>query len=702
MNNINDPPIHHTFNFIHYLAYHNKINQIKAIDIPTLSNMIIQRNIDGDTICHIAAKLKNMNLIKLCIKIFPEIIYELNSLHYTPLFYLIDDIFAIKQIIYYYQKLKRSIRDHSISNQYYMIEYYLLHDHLQFADYLASNVIINKNTDMSLFTIIGSEKSESNKIEAIKILMKYHIDINVWNQEMLNPLITSLHYQNYQVAIFLLENGANPNYYGPENSDHPLSLAIIANDSNTINSLLKTKINVNVVDKYLNLPAHYLFLIQKDICFDSKCQIIDSTSNINHLNCNLDSVFSLLLQNDDWKKYKNILSKKKINIYAKNRDDVYPIDYIDADDLKEFMDLIYDSYIYQLSQNDQWSDPIDQKISTMIRNGEKIDQYKYIILKKINYGISYPQKNHSPITFKIISTPNTNLTNFSAYTHNYICFLYYILNKYSEVKIPFCSEQNNYSPKKLYNILIQKYQNKTSSNHLFRTLIREYINHSPNLIHHLIIWKNNREYFISPFLASGVQNVINKYPNTQYIILKITILTDQNLNHANLILIDLKQKVIERFDAYGNTPFYYHKDIDQLLGNFFADHFGELEYITPEKTSDGISFQVFSDEKNKYYYTEHDPKGFCVAWCLWYIEMRIKNYHLIPKSLIKKSIIQINKREPNFKEYIRNYSNYLDIEKNKIFKKANIPEKYWYAHHMPISIYKAYLKYIRNILDQKL
>lgn len=686
---------------IHYLAYHNRIDLIKSVDNAILSKLIMEKNTDGDTVCHIAAKLKNMDLFHICIQISPEIIYELNLLHYAPLYYLIEDIFLVKQIVNHYRTMKTNIHDHLISKNCSLIEYYLIHNFLQFADYLLSNFDINHHINLALFTIIQSNQTQKNKIEAIKILLKYHtsININVLNQEMFNPLITSLHHKNYQVANFLLDHGANTNYYGPENSDHPLSLAIIANETTTINLLLKNEINVNVVDKYLNLPSHYLFLTNNHIPFDTKHKIIELTSDINHLNHNLDSVLNVLIQNDNWKKYKNILSKKKLRIYIKNRHDICPIDHIHTVDLDEFMELVYESYINQLSQHQQWSESIDQKISKMIHHGDKIDKLKHILLKKIKYGTSYPQKMRSPFSFKIISAPETNLTNFSAYTHNYVCFMYYILNKYPQIKIPFCTHKN-YSPKKLYNVLTQKYQTKTSSNNLFRSLIREYINHSPNLIHHVIIWKSNQDYFISPFLISGFQDTINKYPNTQYIALKITILTNQHLNHANLLLFDLKHKIIERFDAYGNTPFYYHDQIDKLLSNFFGRHFVEFQYITPKETSNGISFQIFSDEKNKYYYTEHDPKGFCIAWCLWYIEMRIKNYHLNSKSLIKKSITQINKREPNFKEYIRNYSNYLDIEKNKTLKNANMPEKYWYAYHMPISIYKAYLKHIRNIFDQ--
>ena len=96
-------------------------------------------------------------------------------------------------------------------------------------------------------------------------------------------------------------------------------------------------------------------------------------------------------------------------------------------------------------------------------------------------------------------------------------------------------------------------------------------------------------------------------------------------------------------------------------------------------------------------YVENDPNGFCMAWCLWYVEMRVKNPSIIPKVLIQKTIQQINKSEDKFKDYIRNYSNFLDDKKNEILSKAKLPKKYWYMHHIPTYIYKTYLKYIRRI-----
>ncbi|AEX61766.1 putative ankyrin repeat protein [Megavirus courdo7] len=58
--------------------------------------------------------------------------------------------------------------------------------------------------------------------------------------------------------------------------------------------------------------------------------------------------------------------------------------------------------------------------------------------------------------------------------------------------------------------------------------------------------------------------------------------------------------------------------------------------------------------------------------------------------------ILINK----FKDYVRNYSNYLDTEKNSILSNGGIPKQYWYTKTIPQNIYKSYLEYINKLYIQ--
>jgi hypothetical protein len=60
-----------------------------------------------------------------------------------------------------------------------------------------------------------------------------------------------------------------------------------------------------------------------------------------------------------------------------------------------------------------------------------------------------------------------------------------------------------------------------------------------------------------------------------------------------------------------------------------------------------------------------DPGGFCVAWCVWYLEQRLK-YLVEPKQLANKLIIKIRVKDISFKNLIRNYANEILIERDNI------------------------------------
>lgn len=688
--------IDQTNSTLHYLAYHGKTDLIKKIDPNILSEIIMQQNTEGDNICHISAKLNYFDLLNFTININVDIIYQRNKLLCTPLFYLVPNHKFIEQLV---ESIK--IIDHYLNNEYTLVEYYVLTKNLDMVDFLLENIKINKLTDYALFTTIQSDNTLELKLDFLKIFIDHGININALDQKFLSLLILSIYQKEYFITKFLLDHGADPNYYGPENNDHPLIVSITNSDVQTIDLLLEHNIKINVPDKYLQTPIHHLFLTKNKIPVEIKQKLLNNMGDINITDNRMNSILNLLIQNDNWKNYENILEEKKLKIYLRNKDGLRPIDNIIKSDLDDFFRLVYRSYISQLDSDIDWIDDVDKKISLILENGDELESYKEYIMGKIVRGQSYPLKKSKNKMLKLITPPKTNITHFSAYTYNYICFLYYILEKYPSIKIPSMAEDqmNNKNLKEFYKEMIIDYQEKIPDNAIFRSIIRDYINHSPMLINHVIIWKNNEMYFISPYIVQGIYQTIKKYPDTKFILLKLTILSDKNFNHANMLIYDIENKYVERFDPYGKVNFYESKQIDELLRSFFKDYFPDIKYVSPAELTNGISFQIFSDERNNNNYVENDPTGFCVAWCLWYVEMRMKNNKIEPKSLIKRTIRHINKSEDKFKDYIRNYSNYLDIEKNNILDKAGIPKKYWYTMHIPILIYKAYLKYIRNIYN---
>jgi hypothetical protein len=97
-----------------------------------------------------------------------------------------------------------------------------------------------------------------------------------------------------------------------------------------------------------------------------------------------------------------------------------------------------------------------------------------------------------------------------------------------------------------------------------------------------------------------------------------------------------------------------------------------LTYISPKEYLPYAGFQTISDENNIYNFKSNDLQGYCLAWCLWYIEIRLINPDINQKKLVDKLINKLNNLNISYKDYIRNYSFkitkliYKDLKKKKI------------------------------------
>ena len=680
---------------IHYLAYHNQIKIINQMDPELLITLIPQKNAEGNTICHIAALLNNIDLLNIVISYQPNVIYQKNKLGNTPLYYLVKNHQFIKELV-----SSIDIADNFICDEYTLLEYYILNkDMAMFLD-IYDKITLSNQSECILFTIIQSDNSSHDKLKMMKYMVAVGANIQTLNKEFQSLLIIAILEGEEPIIKYLIKYGIDVNYSGPENNSNPLVLAILSANITLIKMLLAANASVSIPNKYLETPCHLLF--SSEICskipLALKRIILGKIDDVNRTDHRMNSILNLIIQNDDWRNYEDILEEHKLKIYLSNKDGHYPCHNID--DIA-FYHLVYKSYLNQLDSAIEWARDMDNTIAIILDNGDDIRPYRKYIMEQIMSGFSYPEIKHKTHPVKLITTKATNMTHFSAYTYNYICFMCYILQKYPHIKIPglIPDQIRDGTLKTLYEDNIQNYLEDSPENELFRSIIKDYINHSPILVNHIIIWKDQYTHFFSPYIIKGVKKTLQKYPDTEFILFKLTIVSVEGVNHANIIIYDVVNRIVERFDPYGNVPFIDSNLIDPVLEGFFTKYLPNITYLSPSQVSNGISFQVFSDETNEVNYVENDPNGFCMAWCIWYVEMRIKNRFIPPDVLIRKTIQKINESENKFKDYIRNYSDYIDQEKNIILEKAGIPQKLWYVHALPIPIYKLYLKYIRKIYD---
>lgn len=147
--------------------------------------------------------------------------------------------------------------------------------------------------------------------------------------------------------------------------------------------------------------------------------------------------------------------------------------------------------------------------------------------------------------------------------------------------------------------------------------------------------------------------------------------------HANYFIYSKKQKTIERFEPNGGInstrkDFFQSNLIDGAFKEWFAKRpsLQITRYLTPMQVCPRGGFQdVQSREALK---VLGDPGGFCAAWNLWYINLRLANPNKDPDKLVEKAVKALNTPSKTRTAFIRNYSQFIRDQSHKIFEKAGI------------------------------
>jgi len=186
----------------------------------------------------------------------------------------------------------------------------------------------------------------------------------------------------------------------------------------------------------------------------------------------------------------------------------------------------------------------------------------------------------------------------------------------------------------------------------------------------LIVWNDKNNYQIHPHLNQLINS--NKNKNKDYSMCILSLRLPNDGLHASLIIYDYKRNIIERFDPYGNT-ISLDRDMDSVLEEELTWNTG-FKYYSPNKYFPVAGFQTISDENNPSNQKLGDFGGYCLAWCMWYMEHRIVNNSIEPKTLIRKTLNRFMGMTIKPNEYIRNYANSLNEKRIEWLKNINIPE----------------------------
>jgi hypothetical protein len=121
------------------------------------------------------------------------------------------------------------------------------------------------------------------------------------------------------------------------------------------------------------------------------------------------------------------------------------------------------------------------------------------------------------------------------------------------------------------------------------------------------------------------------------------------VTHANMMIIDIYNSTIERFEPYGRGTPKEERQIDNFVKDFVLE-FLKIEsyrYISPSNISDKIGIQTIADSYC----------GMCVTISMMYLQMRLLNLD-VKQSKIIKYMINIPKKK--LKSKILRFARYVE------------------------------------------
>jgi len=198
--------------------------------------------------------------------------------------------------------------------------------------------------------------------------------------------------------------------------------------------------------------------------------------------------------------------------------------------------------------------------------------------------------------------------------------------------------------------------------------------------------------FFSDFSNNTIKNNISNYSlkfpknmsikikecKKRFIAIPLYIKWDLKGAHANMILIDNKFKTVERFEPYGKLihnigtrPYNIELKLDDELKKYFESNYN-LKYYDPFEFCPIIGFQRLEEQElNSNQSTaiikKGDPMGFCAAWSLWYVHLRLSFPNISREKIINRAILKLKRNKNSLRTFIRNYAGFIQKQIKKIY-----------------------------------
>lgn len=496
------------------------------------------------------------------------------------------------------------------------------------------------NNNLSVINLILKDNQIFNNL---KKYTKFFMKKDILNADL----------QNYN---FLLQNLSNKNILEfiniinfTDGFNNPSIFNYLQNQDFDINTLKKfinkNKKILNIKNNFGdNLLGHYINIFKNHL---------DNKKHLDNINKFIDLGFKANYQNPitGHQPFKLLL------IYVKDKK--YLIDYYKKNKINP---NIIDNYgnnlgLFTIFLYNKMGFPPDELFNLIIKDSDK-DHFN-LEKKSINtiFGKNYSGKKSDYSNIKIIDVQPSNTTEFRSRLDDIILYFFVLNEKYQNLHLP---KFNNISSKNL------------DFDFNFLSLPTD-LPLNLDMIPFFISFQDENNYFVHPYLNLIIESLSKKYPNEFSMVFLSIQDNDFNL-HANVLFYDFKNKEIIRFEPYGDTNVLDY-NLDDIIEEELTWN-NDFKYIRPKDYYKGSGLQSLSDDNNILFQKPGDFGGFCLAWCLWFVEMKLENKNINNIDLINKSIKKIT-REHNLVDYIRSYGNKITQKKYDYYKELNIPKNIW-------------------------
>jgi len=604
-------PIFQNNYLFHYLIQLGNLDGLKLAHFP----VYIENN-DNLNGFHIAAKEYNYDVLAYLLRTYPDYIYNRNSMRETFANYIP------------FEEINKVIRNFPNYDWYDLIG-----DGTSIHNQTLKGILTNlKSADLLEFIKLYKLKPEQNTQYLFAIINNMHLkteqkikllnsftdeEINVKNEMGEGLILSSIEKDDSILTDYLLGRNIDTNYYTFMKTHSPLSKAVTIDILN----------NKNVYTKKIL----------------EKLKGVDIFHTINKYmdNILLTLLFTRINRNQLSQKTDKNLS---VDMEILNRCDSMSWNQMNVNKVSPFHMLLFLDYdIYS---------PILIKNKIKIRKNMefKSDTKKWLEL----YKTLEPYEEEMSNDIIIDKYDYSYGTLFQAKFTDVGIFTLYLGDTYNELLIP-------NTPSYLLDNLTFDDSFPFSDDIISKVPVFPWIinYHSPT------------SYHIHPYL-NNIINSTRREGKKRFAIVFLSLVYDKML-HANVLLYDFKNMTIERFEPYGNTSI-IDSTIDEVLEEELTWSTG-MKYRSPKDYLPFAGFQTISDENNMINKKSGDFGGFCLAWCLWWVETKLKNMNVDSKILVSKLISRIGKIDGKFSEYIRNYSTKINEKRVEYMEKIGINKK---------------------------